>query len=116
MIRRHDFLVGFAVTMALFIPGGWAADNPDHAAQQAAAASSVHFFFLPPISELVQFTGQFDPTLAPEIRICTWANGACQASVEHHQFKSTSRPCRVAGSVYISGGHRPRWPLRLPYA
>jgi len=71
----------------------------------AHGAGNPHFFFLPPIADPPAFSGQFDATQSPAVKICEWAGTAC--GVEIAAFSMTagrgSEIVRIdpVGEIYI---------------
>jgi hypothetical protein len=53
-------------------------------------AGNAHFFFLPPLVPAPTFSGAFDPSLSPLVRICEWTGSACGAIAA--EFTTTSGP------------------------
>ena len=53
-------------------------------------AAHPHFFFLPPLGAVPSPTGDFDPELAPTVRICALRDSACGVTIA--TFTRTSGP------------------------
>ncbi|MGH9258607.1 MAG: RCC1 domain-containing protein [Acidimicrobiales bacterium] len=75
----------------------------------AQGPGNAHFFFLPPIVRAPAFSGQFDPSLAPEVRICEWTGAGCGAEIVTFTM-TTGRGSEVVrvdpvGGIYIVNWH-----------
>jgi hypothetical protein len=51
--------------------------------QDGAHDGNPHFYFLPPLVPNPIFSGTFDASLSPEVRICEWTTAGCAAVVAH---------------------------------
>jgi galactose oxidase-like protein len=75
-----------------------------------------HFYFLPPVTPQPVFTGSFDPSLEPIVRICEWTGSAC-LSPSLAEFTATTGPgaetvrVDVADELYVVNWHTDRLAL-----
>jgi uncharacterized protein YjdB len=89
-------LVGLFAVFATLTCSDHEPTAPDPSAPRAEISDAfhqsgnAHFYFLPPIVPAPTFSGGFDPSLSPVVRICEWAGGSCAVQVA--EFTNSSGP------------------------
>jgi len=90
-VSRGNFPIWLGATMLVFIAGA-CQDSPiaprsaplgasTEISSGAIGASQRQFFFLLRDYSSAAFQGTFDPSLSPEVTVCLWQEGSCQATV-----------------------------------
>ncbi len=106
--RTGRFLSAVLLSLAACVAGDRTIVEPDLAISDGAhSGGTAGFFFLPPmVWELVTPTGEFDPTVLPDVvvRVCELTGDAC--GVEVARFSASGPPFgRVTVSQFAIGGH-----------
>jgi hypothetical protein len=70
---------------------------PSLAISDAAHGGKSHFYFLPPLLPAPSFSGLFDATLSPEVRVCRLAGSSCGSEIA--AFTASTSPAVTVDPV-----------------
>ena len=84
-------------------------DNAQFTISDAANDGRAGFYFLPPtVSNSGPFSGEFDATLSPVVRVCRWVAGACAGDDMVFTRGAAPQSVMLTGMPTFSSGRQQR--------